>query len=49
MHETGRAAKYMSSASGKGGGVSRRKEMNEKCSCCAEGVGKPRKVGPPHL
>lgn len=39
----------MGSASGKGGRVSRRKEMDEKCSCCAEEVGKPRKVRPPHL
>lgn len=39
----------MSSVSGEGGRVSRRKEMYEKCSCCAEEVGKPRKVRPPHL
>lgn len=44
-----REEEYMSSVSGEGGRVSRRKEMYEKCSCCAEEVGKPRKVRPPHL
>lgn len=39
----------MSSPSGKGGRISRRKKMDEKCTWCAEGVGKSRKVEPSHL